>query len=210
MSERTKTRLLLELKVSGPQTAADLAQRENVTPVAVRQHLDSLLAEGLVSFADQKGAVGRPKRFWSLSAKGHSGFPDNHSTLALGLMDGVRSLYGAEGIDKLVDHREEESFKTYSAALSGKDELLEKLATLAHLRSGEGYMAEVVDDPEGDGFLLVENHCSICSAARACEGFCKSELRLFTRLLGDGVEVTREEHLLAGNRRCVYRVVEAA
>lgn len=210
MSERTKNKLLKEMKLSGPQTASDLAKRQDVTPVAVRQHLDSLLLDELVTFTDKKGEVGRPKRIWRLSAKGHSQFPDNHATLALGMLDGVRAVYGEKGVEKLIQHREDESYKSYSAALSGKQDLHDKLQTLAHMRSSEGYMAEVLEEPDGDGFLLVENHCSICSAASTCEGFCRSEMHLFTRLLGDEVTVTREEHLLSGGRRCVYRVQQAA
>jgi predicted ArsR family transcriptional regulator len=56
------------------------------------------------------------------------------------------------------------------------------------------------------GFLLVENHCPICAAARVCQGFCRSELELFREVLGPGVEVERTEHVLAGGRRCAYRV----
>jgi predicted ArsR family transcriptional regulator len=60
---------------------------------------------------------------------------------------------------------------------------------------------------QGDGsFLLIENHCPICAAARACQGFCRSELELFQAALGDGVSVMRQEHLLSEGRRCVYRI----
>ncbi|PJI50782.1 MarR family transcriptional regulator, partial [Methylobacterium radiotolerans] len=37
-------------------------------------------------------------------------------------------------------------------------------------------------------------------------GFCRSELELFRKVLGEGVQVDREEHILAGARRCAYRV----
>jgi predicted ArsR family transcriptional regulator len=58
-----------------------------------------------------------------------------------------------------------------------------------------------------DGSLrLVENHCPICAAATACTGLCDGELDLFRQVLGPGVEVVREEHLLAGARRCAYRI----
>ncbi len=66
-------------------------------------------------------------------------------------------------------------------------------------------MAEVLKDGE-DSFLFAENHCSICSAARACQQFCKSELDLFQEVLGDDVRVERVEHILKGDRRCLYKV----
>ena len=59
---------------------------------------------------------------------------------------------------------------------------------------------------EGRGFLLVENHCPICVAATACQGFCRTELDTFRDVLGPDVSVERTEHIIAGDRRCVYRI----
>ncbi|WP_417676994.1 helix-turn-helix transcriptional regulator [Roseibium sp.] len=208
MSDRTRTRLLNALKASGPQTAGDLSSRLDVTPVAIRQHLDGLLAEDLVEFEDRKGSVGRPKRVWSLSPKGHGRFPDNHSGLVTGLLSGMKELYGQEGIDRLIAHRQETARKTYSKELKAAAGLGERLEILAELRSREGYMASV--EQEDDGYLLIESHCSICAAATMCQGFCRSEMALFQELLGPDINLTREEHLLSGGRRCVYRIREAA
>jgi predicted ArsR family transcriptional regulator len=66
-------------------------------------------------------------------------------------------------------------------------------------------MAEFEAQPDG-GFLLIENHCPICAAAKTCQGFCRSELELFRAAFGAGTSVTRLEHLLSDGRRCVYRV----
>jgi hypothetical protein len=60
---------------------------------------------------------------------------------------------------------------------------------------------------DADGsYLLVENHCPICAAATACQGFCRSELQIFQEVLGDDVQVARTEHVLSGARRCAYRI----
>lgn len=208
MTDRTRTRLLNALKASGPQTAAALAERLDVTAVAVRQHLDGLLAEDLVDFEDLKGGVGRPKRMWSLSAEGHARFPDNHAGLVVGLLAGVKQLYGQEGIDRLIAHRQESSRMAYAKELASAANLADRLDRLAVLRNREGYMASV--EPDGDSFLFIESHCSICAAATACQGFCRSEMELFQELLGKAVTLNREEHLLSGDRRCVYRVRQVA
>ena len=65
-------------------------------------------------------------------------------------------------------------------------------------------MAEVRRD--GRDFLFIENHCPICAAATACQGFCATELDLFRSALGPGVTVERAEHILSGDRRCAYRI----
>jgi predicted ArsR family transcriptional regulator len=69
-------------------------------------------------------------------------------------------------------------------------------------------MAEVLPDGPAS-FLLVENHCPICAAATACQGFCATEIDLFRAVLGPDVSVERVEHILAGDRRCAYRVSAA-
>jgi predicted ArsR family transcriptional regulator len=66
-------------------------------------------------------------------------------------------------------------------------------------------MAEFKAEPDGT-FLLVENHCPICAAATVCKGFCSTELDLFRSALGPGVSVERVEHIVAGDRRCAYRI----
>lgn len=208
MADRTRTRLLNALKSSGPQTAADLAGDLRVTSVAVRQHLDGMYAEGLVDFEDVKGSVGRPKRVWGLTAAGHQQFPDSHSTLIVGLLEGLSDLYGNDGLESLIAHREAKTGKLYKDAMRETTDLGSRVEVLADLRSREGYMAEVIR--EDDGFLLVENHCSICAAATACQGFCRSELSLFKDVLGPDATVERIEHLLSGDRRCMYRITPRA
>ena len=204
MQDRAATRLLYALKSAGPQTAAALGRRLGMTAVGARQHLARLLAEGLVAFAEHRESVGRPKRVWSITEAGDRQFPDNHAGLTLELIGAIRITLGEAGLDKVIAARERQALKTYRARLAGADGLRDKLKRFADLRSDEGYMAELQRDKAG--FLLVENHCPICVAARACQGFCRSELQLFRAALGPAVAVERSEHLVAGARRCAYRI----
>ncbi|HCH71276.1 MAG TPA: MarR family transcriptional regulator, partial [Ochrobactrum sp.] len=74
---------------------------------------------------------------------------------------------------------------------------------LAAFRSAEGYMADAEKQEDGS-WLFIENHCPICAAADACQGFCRAELQVFRAVLGPDVSVNRTEHILAGARRCAY------
>ena len=80
MPPDNNSRLLYTLKSRGPLAAAAVARALDITVVGARQHLAKLHAEGLVAFDDQAGEIGRPKRFWRLTAKGHGRFPDTHET----------------------------------------------------------------------------------------------------------------------------------
>ncbi|HEX4510280.1 MAG TPA: MarR family transcriptional regulator, partial [Burkholderiaceae bacterium] len=48
------------------------------------------------------------------------------------------------------------------------------------------------------------------AAATTCQGFCRSELAVFQRCLGPDCVVERTEHVLAGGRRCAYRILPAS
>lgn len=201
--DRSVDRLLHALKAAGPQTAATLAARLAITPVAVRQHLQHMAAAGLVAHEDLRTGVGRPKRHWRLSEAGHQRFPDNHAGLTLELLGAVAEVFGAAGMDRLIAHREQAMLTSYRAALAGCATLAEKVEALARQRSAEGYMAETRLLPDG-ALMLVENHCPICVAAAQCQGLCRSEGEVFEAVLGTRVQ--RVEHLLSGARRCAYRI----
>lgn len=199
----TGERLLYLLKTRGPQTAQALAQLTGLTTVAVRKQLDTLAGQSLVESADIREGIGRPARHYRLSAAGHGRFPDRHGDLTVRLIEDVRDLFGDEGLNRLIRQRELQAESQYQARLAGRS-LAERVVLLAQIRREEGYMAEAIA-LEGM-WALVENHCPICAAARACQGFCRSELELFQRCLGPEASVERSEHLLAGARRCVYLV----
>lgn len=208
MEDKGATRVLYALKSTGPQSAGALARRLKVTVVATRQQLGRLLEKGLVSFEDRREGVGRPKRVWSLSDAGHARFPDSHAALTVDLIQAVGSAFGAEGLERVIAEREKATRRLYAERVRPGRSLAERARLLAEQRAEEGYMAEVKRQADGS-LLLIENHCPICVAARACQGFCRSELTLFRDVLGPDAKVEREEHILAGARRCAYRISTA-
>lgn len=202
---RSQGRLLHALKSAGPQTAGTLGERLGMTAPGARQHLVRLAKLGLVDSQDRPVARGRPRKYWHLTERGHGRFPDRHDDLTLELLDATRQVFGPDGLDRLIRHREAETLARYRRAVGAHEALADRVSALANLRSQEGYMAAWTCEPEG-GFLLVENHCPICAAASACQGFCRSELEIFRAVLGPGVAVERTDHIVAGARRCAYRI----
>lgn len=204
-SERSQDRILFHLKSRGSQTAGDVAQRLGMTAAGARQHLLKLLDADLVESEDSREGRGRPKKRWRLTDRGHARFPDRHSELTLELLKSTRALFGADGLDRLIVHRERASIADYRRRLGPRRSLRRTLDALAAIRSSEGYMASVQAEGRG-AFLLVEDHCPICAAAASCQGLCRSELAIFRAVLGPDVTVERTDHIVAGARRCAYRI----
>jgi predicted ArsR family transcriptional regulator len=198
--------VLYLLKTRGPQSAQTLAGLLGLTSMGARRQLEAAQEKGYAAFEDVADKVGRPSRRWHLTAAGHARFPDRHADLTLQMIAQVRTLFGEAGLDKLIAAREQDSEALYRAALDkAPPDLAGQAEALAAVRETEGYMAEVQAQDDGS-LLLVENHCPICAAAAACQGFCRSELQVFQRVLGDGCTVERDEHVLSGARRCAYRI----
>src|SRR5258708_13225675 len=92
--------VLYHLKTRGPQTAAQIARRLSVTPMAVRQHLYRLKDARLVDFSDERRKVGRPARIWKLTGEAAGRFPDTHGDLTVGIIAAVRAAFRDAGMAK--------------------------------------------------------------------------------------------------------------
>lgn len=200
----TRRAIVKLLKTEGPLDSARLATRLKLTPMAVRQHLYALEREKLVTAEERPVPLGRPAKYWHLTRAANRLFPDAYAELTVALLDAVGTALGASGIQKVLGSRCSAQRAAYQARIDPRARLDQKVRELARIRTEEGYMAEVRRD--AGGFLFVENHCPICAAAEACQGFCSTELDLFRAVLGPDVTIARTEHLLAGDRRCVYTI----
>lgn len=198
-------KLLTFLKTQGPQTTADLGQALGTTAENMRQQLGRLATEGLVEARSRPGGVGRPAQVWQLTAVGHARFPDAHAELAVQLIRSIGEKLGQGALDTLIAARRADTEANYLAELADAVGVRDRVARIAAIRSREGYMADWREEADGS-LLLVENHCPICAAATADDGFCRAELAVFQRVIGPDAPVRRIEHILADARRCAYRI----
>jgi predicted ArsR family transcriptional regulator len=201
---KTRRAIVKLLKSEGALDSSRLARHLRLTPMAVRQHLYALQRERLVTAEERPVPLGRPAKHWQLTPEANRLFPDAYAELTVALVGAVGSAFGAAGLQRVLESRCAVQQADYRSRIPPAAPLAAKLQELARIRTEEGYMAEVTR--EGDGFLFVEKHCPICAAANACQGLCATELDLFRAVLGKGIRVERTEHIIAGGRRCVYRV----
>jgi predicted ArsR family transcriptional regulator len=204
----TKTgadRFLILLKTRGPLAVSVMASELKITGEAVRLQLLKLAEEGLVEATSSVKGVGRPVQMWNLTPLGNAHFPDMHAELTLQLLQTIQHVLGPEALEHVVAAREQRQMEKYSAAIAAAPDTESKIALFATIRSREGYLAEWRKEEEG--YIFIENHCPICAAATQCDNICKSELKTFSTILGNEVEVSRIDHIVAGARRCAYKIV---
>ncbi|MFT5707588.1 MAG: putative ArsR family transcriptional regulator [Oceanospirillaceae bacterium] len=197
-------RILYLVKTQGEMSAKALAKELNMTTVGAGQHLNKLLEKGWVKNSLLKQSRGRPITVWGLTANGHAQYTDRHANLTVDLIKLVEISFGQQGLDQIIQARSEQSLAMYLDQLKGLT-VADKVARLVQLRTEEGYMAKVIAIDEG--YLLIEDHCPICTAAKACQGFCKTELENFQACFAGLATVVRSEHILEGASRCCYEIM---
>jgi len=208
-STRTRRGIIDMLKQEGKMDVMALSSEFMLSGMAIRQHLNALKEEGLVTYEEEARPMGRPAKLWRLTSEANRFFPSGYSELSVSLIHSMKEAFGNEGLDKLLAVRNKNMQDEYLQYLGDASGVRDKLAKLADIRTNEGYMAEVKDQDDGS-LLFIEKHCPICDVANACAGLCKNELKLFQTVLGNTVFIERVEHILAGGRNCVYRVKESA
>ncbi|HYL99167.1 MAG TPA: metalloregulator ArsR/SmtB family transcription factor [Blastocatellia bacterium] len=206
LAERKTRRAIVKiLKTEGPMDSSSLAAKLDLTAMAIRQHLYALQEEKIVTSEERPVPIGRPAKHWRLTRDADRLFPDAHAELSVALIDAIGDAFGPTGLAHVLESRSASQRVDYSSKIKPSAPLKEKLRRLVRIRTEEGYMAEIRAEGKGS-YLFIENHCPICAAAASCMGFCSTELELFRAVLGPDVTVERAEHIISGDRRCVYRV----
>jgi predicted ArsR family transcriptional regulator len=193
----------------GSQTVEDLHRALGVTAVGVRHHLDALEAEGMLTSETERRAGspsgsrrGRPRRIYRLTDAADDVFPKNYSGLVQSILEHVEDSGGAEAVEEIFRARRLKVEGDLRARLQGQD-LAARVSAVAELQDRSGYMAECDAAPDG-GFVLREHNCAICKVARRFPQVCRNELELIRNVTD--AEVTREQHILAGDSVCSYRI----
>jgi predicted ArsR family transcriptional regulator len=196
----SRQEILRLLRARGEMTVDELRRAMGISSVAVRQHLEVLAAQELVRASTERRPVGRPCRVYSLMDAADGILPQGSPGLALMILEHLRDRDGAEKVEEVFAARGERLEARYGPRMTGKS-LRERVAAVARMQDEDGSMSEWEECPDGS-FRLREYNCALCQVARCFPSLCDQERELFTRLLD--ADVTREEHVLAGDRRCSY------
>ncbi len=191
----TRDRVARAILVSGPSTAAALAEQLALTPAAVRRHLDHLVTEGTVEARDQKvyghRGRGRPAKVFALTESGRDAFDQAYDGLAA---DAIRFLAETAGEDAVLEFaRRRMSFieRDYQHVVA-EDPSLSPAEALAKVFTDEGYAANVRQLPLVDersvGEQLCQQHCPVAHVAQEFPQLCEAETEAIGRILGTHVQ----------------------
>ena len=185
----TRARVVQTILQNGPSTAADLARLLDLTPAAVRRHLDHLVEEGTVSAAEQRvygtRGRGRPARVFKLTESGRDGLDHQYDDLAV---DALRFLAETQGEDAVVAFaRRRVAFieRDYAEVSTARPDLTPAEA-LAEVLTQGGYAAGVRQIPIGE--QLCQQHCPVAHVAAEFPQLCEAETEAIGKVLGRHVQ----------------------
>lgn len=186
----TRDRVARTILENGPSTAADLARRLDLTPAAVRRHLDHLVAEGVAESRDQKvyGARGRgrPAKVFVLTEAGRDSFDQQYDDLAVQAMRFLAETQGEEAVVAFARRRVEFVERDYASVMA-LDPGLTPAEALAKVFTQNGYAASVRDLPVL-GEQLCQQHCPVSHVAHEFPQLCEAETEAIASVLGTHVQ----------------------
>lgn len=193
--------LLLERKTG--LTVEELARRLRVSRNAVRQHLTSLVADGLVTKGSMQATGGRPEQLYVLSAVGHESFPRKYSWFAELLLDSLRTEKGETGLiarcEKL-GHKVGVQLQTSHPA---SEQPSERVKQLASVMQELGYEATSTE-PSGRQLPMIEaTNCVFHHLAARFPEICHFDLALLSTFVGR--PVVHDECIVRGGHVCRFK-----
>jgi predicted ArsR family transcriptional regulator len=200
-------RLILE---HGPATATALSERLNLTPAAVRRHLDNLLAEGMIESRMARpyhGAAprrGRPARVFALTDAGRSAFEHAYDDLAASALRFLAERAGPAAVAEFAQRQVGELERRYAAVVAAATPA-DRVQVLAEALSADGYAASAAGAPvAGGGEQLCQHHCPVAHVAAEYPQLCEAETEAFGRLLG--LPVQRLATIAHGDGVCTTHI----
>lgn len=187
--ESTRDRVARSILTHGPSSAATLAERLDLTPAAVRRHLDHLLADGLVESREERvygpRGRGRPAKVFVLTDAGRHVFYQAYDDLAVTALRFIAESGGDEAVADFARGRVADLEQRYKELVDAAPEG-RKAEVLAQALTSDGYAASTLEAAAGE--QLCQHHCPVAHAAAQFPQLCEAETEVFARLLGKHVQ----------------------
>ncbi|HMO55030.1 MAG TPA: ArsR family transcriptional regulator [Tepidiformaceae bacterium] len=202
----TRQVLLVAIKNQGEATTEQLARETYLSAGAVRQHLLSLEAQGLVTYVKLREGPGRPRHVFRLTTQGEDLFPQQYAQVAnifLAALEAEDPSLKERVFERLVGIQTEQALERVSAKSRA-----ERLLQVHQLIERHGYFPELEVLDNGPAKLTLR-HCPLLNIARNHPEICEAESRAIVNVL-PGSTVCRSAHRLEGEAVCVYEIDYAA
>jgi predicted ArsR family transcriptional regulator len=183
-------RLILE---RGPQSAAVLAETLNLSPAAIRRHLDGLVEQGWLIETEPRPAApgthrgrGRPARVYAVTDAGRANFPHAYDDLATTALRYLRETGGERAVVEFARHRAHTLAQLVADEIDNAGDVTQRAEALAHALTNNGYAATTENATAG--VQICQHHCPVGHVAAEFPELCEAETRALADVLGTYVQ----------------------
>jgi len=193
--------ILIELCRNPGAAAAEIGEALFLSPGAIRLHLRSLLADGLVEYVTHRGGVGRPRHIYRLTRLGRSLFPSASEQILVGMLDRLKERDPA-AYDRVLGEIED-SFSEYPLATDVVTEtpVEERVSRLQQVMSEFGHECEARFHGGTPEYRVY--NCAIFEVARKNPGICEAERRWLAGLFPE-TEIALDTWMVNGDLFCRF------
>lgn len=194
-------RLLLERKTG--RTVEELAQSLHVSRNAVRQHLTSLVAEGLVMKGATQATGGRPEQLYILSTAGHENFPRKYSWFSELLLDSLKAEKGEAALAARFEKLGEQVGMQLQQTHRPSAHVSERVKYLATVMHEFGYEAAPTEATGRQLPMIEAANCVFHHLATRFPEICHFDLALLSIYVGR--PVSHDECIVRGGHVCRFK-----
>ena len=203
-----RRRLLRHLLRNKPgATIEELAEAIDVTRTAVRQHLASLMRDGLVDLGDTRPTGGRPERLFRLTDRGREEFPRRYSWFAQLLIEAIEKEHGTSGLRVRLGRIAAAVVGQIRQGAPATGSRREKVRALSAVMDDLGYDARTGADLDGAPTIEADN-CVFHELAARNPEVCQFDLALLSGFTGS--KVSLHECMARGGHVCRFRFTPPA
>ena len=199
----TRQNIIEYLKEKDQATVDELADFVNLTPMAVRYHLNVLQRDNLITPSTVRQSVGRgrPQQMYALTNAADELFPVNYYGLTDYILDELQFRLGQEGIEEL--------FSSIADRLAREaPPVKENQSVEDRLNQVKGFLEEkgfVVDwEPSEGAYMLHAYSCPYRQIAKKQANVCLLDKHIISSMLN--TDPTRVACLANGDSHCVYQI----
>jgi predicted ArsR family transcriptional regulator len=194
--DRTRDAVARAILETGPQNAADLAERLGLSPAAIRRHLDALVADGRLVEREPRPSAhrgrGRPARTYAITDAGRAAFPHAYDDLASTALRYLRETGGEQAVTAFAEHRAGTLARDIAPRIDAAAPVASRVEALAGALTDSGYASTTtaVGDTGApvEGLQICQHHCPVAHVAAEFPELCEAETRAFEHLLGTYVQ----------------------
>lgn len=195
----TRERILHTLRNNPRSTISDLAEAVGINSISVRHHLNSMLADSLVSAEEERHGVGRPRLVYFLTDKGLEKFPTRYYRFTNRLLDELKDSLPAETVEKIFTSMAQGVAQEHAREAENLS-LDARLVLLKKLLSEEGFEVDLERDSQS--LRINEISCPYLHVGQAHPEVCSVDQTLISTVLA--VPAQKINCVLNGDNHCTY------